>query len=438
MKEEEILYGKPSIRFYTLGCKLNFTETSSLRRELLQNHFQEAREGEKEQISIINTCSVTDVADKKANQLIRRISRENGESIIVVTGCYAQLKPEAIEKFPNVHLIIGNGKKQEIPSLVEKIVQLSNAERVQVGKREEMNDFMPSSSSDDRTRYFLKIQDGCDYFCTYCTIPFARGKSRNHDIQSTCEEALKVKDKGAKEIILTGVNIGDFGASTGETFFELIKALEHTLQDVRIRISSIEPNLLTDEIIDFVASSKCFMPHFHIPLQCGNDEVLRLMHRRYDTSLFSSRIERIKTLLPNAFIGVDVIVGMRGEKEEYFENSKHFLENLPISQLHVFPYSERPHTQALKIFPIVPEEEKHKRCTKLIHLSKEKLKQFYLSQKGTEQEVLFEQPKNEGKMQGFTPNYLHVEIHYREEWVNRVVKIHLTDFDEERMMYLSK
>lgn len=348
-----------------------------------------ARKGERADICIVNTCSVTEVADKKCRQAIHRLTKEHPGAFVVVTGCYAQLKPEQVADIEGVDLVLGAEQKGDLMKYLGNLEKHAHGEAITTATKD-IRTFSPSCSRGDRTRYFLKVQDGCDYFCSYCTIPFARGRSRNGRIADLVEQARQVAAEGGKEIVLTGVNIGDFGKSTGETFFELVKALDQVEGIERYRISSIEPNLLTDEIIAYVAQSRAFMPHFHIPLQSGCDEVLKLMRRRYDTSLFASKVHRIKELIPDAFIGVDVIVGTRGETPEYFEQAYSFIQGLDVTQLHVFSYSERPGTQALKIDYVVPAEEKHRRSQCLLSLSDEKTKAFYARHIGQEADVLME------------------------------------------------
>ena len=333
--------------YYTLGCKLNFAETSTLGKILEENGIRKVRSGEKADICVVNTCSVTELADKKCRQTIRKIARQHPGAFIVVTGCYAQLKPEEISHIPDVDLILGAEQKLDILQYLGDL-QKKQKGNIVTTPTKDIKKFSPSCSRGDRTRYFLKVQDGCDYFCTYCTIPFARGRSRSGTIEQLTEQAREVALSGGKEIVITGVNIGDFGKQTGETFLDLIESLDQIEGIEHYRISSIEPNLLTDDIISFVARSKRFAPHFHIPLQSGSDTVLKLMHRHYDTDLFARKIETIREKIPDAFIGVDLITGVRGETEELFEESRRFVESLDISQLHVFTYSERPGTQALK------------------------------------------------------------------------------------------
>lgn len=327
--------------YYTLGCKLNFAETSTLGKILEENGIRKVRPGEKADICVVNTCSVTELADKKCRQTIRKIARQHPGAFIVVTGCYAQLKPEEISHIPDVDLILGAEQKLDILQYLGDL-QKKQKGNIVTTPTKDIKKFSPSCSRGDRTRYFLKVQDGCDYFCTYCTIPFARGRSRSGTIEQLTEQAREVALSGGKEIVITGVNIGDFGKQTGETFLDLIESLDQVEGIEHYRISSIEPNLLTDDIISFVARSKRFAPHFHIPLQSGSDTVLKLMHRHYDTDLFARKIETIREKIPDAFIGVDLITGVRGETEELFEESRRFVESLDISQLHVFTYSERP------------------------------------------------------------------------------------------------
>lgn len=411
-----LLYNKKAA-FHTLGCKLNFAETSSLRDTLMKHGVCPANKGECADICIVNTCSVTDVADSKCRQAIHRFTREHPGAFVVVMGCYAQLKADDIAGFPGVDLVIGMEQKGEvIRYLIEGL-----AARMTLGSGEschravavptrKISTFVPSCSRGDRTRYFLKVQDGCNYYCTYCTIPIARGKSRNGTIKSLVKQAEAVAAEGGKEIVITGVNIGDFGRSTGETFFDLVQALDGVQGIERYRISSIEPNLLTDEIIDFCARSRAFMPHFHIPLQSGSDTVLRLMHRRYDTALFAEKIRKVHTAMPDAFIGVDVIVGTRGETEECFEEAYRFISGLNISQLHVFSYSERPGTKALEIPHIVSPQEKTERSRRLIALSEQKRQAFYARFIGQERPVLWEHAKLGHPLHGFTDNYIRVEL----------------------------
>lgn len=419
---DSTIFENKKIAFQTLGCKLNFAETSALGRQLKEIGFEKCKANEEADVVIINTCSVTDTADKKGRQMIHRMVKKYPKAYVVVTGCYAQLKPEEIANIEGVDLVLGANEKVVLTDFLNNIEKKQHGE-YHVVRTAQIRNFRPECSADDRTRHFLKVQDGCDYYCTYCTIPFARGRSRNASIAETIKVAEKAIADGAKEIVLTGVNTGDFGRSTDETFFELIQALDKLKGEVRYRISSIEPNLLTDEIIDFVASSRHFAPHFHIPLQSGSDELLKLMHRRYDTTLFATKIARIKEVMPNAFIGVDVMVGVRGETLELFEECKAFIESLPISQLHVFTYSERAGTKALGIEPIVPMNERRRRNEILQQVSDAKLKEFYDSQIGKEAIVLWEDSKKGDCMHGFTENYVKVESKYDKNKVNTFEKI---------------
>ncbi len=407
------------VAFCTLGCKLNFAETSYIGKMLIDNGFRKAKKSEKADVCIINTCTVTEVADRKCRQAISKMAKNNPNAFVIVIGCYAQLKPNDIAKIPGVNLVLGANEKFNILEHLEKIDGQSDC-KIFHTKIAEIKNFHPACSQEDRTRHFLKVQDGCDYFCTYCTIPFARGRNRNATIAETVCEAKKATTEGAKEIVITGVNIGAFGKTTGENFFSLIAELDKIDADVRFRISSIEPDLLTDEIIDFVAKSKHFAPHFHIPLQAGNDEVLKLMKRHYDRQLFAEKINRIKATMPDAFIGVDVIVGMRGETQERFDDSRSFIENLPISQLHVFSYSERPNTKALEITPKVSDKDKKLRSEILHELSEIKIKKFYESQKGKQVQVLWEATERNGKIFGFTENYIKVQTNFDKSKINTV------------------
>lgn len=413
-----MLQGK-KVAFYTLGCKLNFSETSTIGRAFKEMGFETVKHTEKADIYIINTCSVTDHADKKCRQAIKKVIKINSNAFIAVIGCYAQLKPEEIANIPGVDLVLGANEKFNIYKYIDHLEKKGTSE-LHPCEVQSVKDFHPSYSMGDRTRCFLKVQDGCNYYCTYCTIPYARGNSRNNSIKETVAQAEKVAAQGAKEIILTGVNIGDFGQSTDETLLGLIKELEKVKGISRFRISSIEPNLLTNEIIEFVAKSDKFVNHFHIPLQAGSNKVLKLMKRRYDRELFAQRIEKIKSLLPDAFIGVDVIAGSRGENEADFEEAYQFIQELPISQLHVFPYSERQGTKALEIKESVPVPERKRRAKMLQILSEKKLRAFYEEHIGKQEEVLFEAYNDKGKMYGFTKNYIKVEIPYKQNFSNEL------------------
>ena len=416
--------------YYTLGCKLNFSETSTIGQMLKEAGVRTARRGEKADICVVNTCSVTEVADKKCRQAIHRLVKNHPGAFVVVTGCYAQLKPEQVASIEGVDVVLGAEEKGRIMEFLGDLQKHDKGESV-TSEFKDIRSFAPSCSRGDRTRYFLKVQDGCDYFCSYCTIPFARGRSRNGKIEDIVAQARQAAAEGGKEIVIAGVNIGDFGKTTGESFFDLVKALDQVEGIERYRISSIEPNLLTDEIIEYVAQSRAFMPHFHIPLQSGCDEVLKLMRRRYDTALFAHKIQKIKEVMPHAFIGVDVIVGTRGETEEYFNQAYEFLKGLDVTQLHVFSYSERPGTQALKIDHVVSPDEKHRRSQLLLALSDEKTRAFYASHIGQEAVVLMEKSKVGTPMHGFTDNYLRVELPYDLSLDNQLVRVRMGDFNED-------
>ncbi len=415
--------------FYTLGCKLNFAESSALGRELIAAGHTKVRSGEQADLCILNTCSVTDTADHKGRQLIHRVRRQHPNARIIVTGCYAQLRSEEIAQMPEVDLVLGMNEKFDIPAFLGTQGRKDEGQRtkdsIHTSVIREVERFCGAVSWDDRTRCFLKVQDGCNYFCTYCTIPLARGKSRNGSIASLVEQARGAIAAGAKEIVLTGVNIGDFGRSTGEKFVDLLRAFDDIEGNVRYRISSCEPNLLSDEIIDFVAQSKHFAPHFHIPLQSGSDTVLGLMKRRYDTALFRERIEHIKRVMPHAFIGVDVMTGVRGETEELFEETVCFLESLSVSQLHVFTYSERANTKMLEIMPIVPQKERKRRSAILHQLSEEKMAAFYASQKGRPGTVLWESKREGEMMGGWTENYVRVTCPYDKAKINTFEEVEI-------------
>jgi threonylcarbamoyladenosine tRNA methylthiotransferase MtaB len=419
------------ITFHTLGCKLNFAETSAIGKQLLAEGYVKARAGEEADICIINTCSVTDTADHKCRQAINRLHRQHPDALMVVTGCYAQLKPAEIAKIDGVDIVLGANEKFGLTEFLKKYEKQQNS-LIKYSDIREVREFKPSCSHDDRTRFFLKVQDGCDYFCTYCTIPMARGRSRSASIGETVQMAKQAVAEGAKEIVLSGVNTGDFGKTTGESFFDLVKALDDLETEIRFRISSIEPNLLTDELIEYVAASRHFMPHFHIPLQSGSDEVLKLMKRRYDTALFARKIEKIKTTIPDAFIGVDVIVGVRGENNGLFEKAKHFIGSLDISQLHVFTYSERTGTKMLDIDFVVPQKERKRRSDVLHALSEEKTTLFYESQTGKTKHVLWENRHKGDKMTGFTDNYIRVVQDFNKEKINTIQAAVLGDWNEDK------
>ena len=418
--------------YYTLGCKLNFAETSAIGKLLTAQGVRRARKGEKADICIVNTCSVTELADKKCRQTIRKIGKLHPGAFVVATGCYAQLKPEEVSHIEGVDLVLGAEQKLDIIQYLDDLTKKTDGGLIVSSDSKDIRTFTPSCSEEGRTRHFLKVQDGCDYFCSYCTIPFARGRSRNGTIALLVAQAQEVAANGGKEIVLTGVNIGDFGKSTDETFIDLIKALDNVEGIERYRISSIEPNLITDEVIDFVAASKRFAPHFHIPLQSGSDAVLALMRRRYTTELFTHKITKIKAILPHAFIGVDVIVGTRGETDELFDEARQYIETLDITQLHVFSYSERPGTQALKIAHEVSPQAKHARSAQVLDISEQKLQAFYTSQIGTCKKVLFEDTPEGELMHGFTENYVKVELPYNAALLNQVCNVQLQAWNEER------
>ena len=427
--------------YYTLGCKLNFSETSTFGKLLQEMGVRTVEKGEQANICLINTCSVTEVADHKCRQAIHRMVRQHPGAFVVVTGCYAQLKAEKVAKIDGVDLVLGSDEKANL------IQFLSDAWTGGMGndqgqktpyyikKTKDIKSFAPSCSRGNRTRYFLKVQDGCDYFCTYCTIPYARGFSRNPTVASLVAQAEEAAREGGKEIVLTGVNIGDFGKATGEKFMDLVKALDGVEGISRYRISSLEPDLLSDELIAFCAESRAFMPHFHIPLQSGSDTVLKLMHRHYDTQLFADKIHRVKALMPDAFIGVDVMVGCRGETPECFEETFDFLSGLDVTQLHVFPYSERPGTSALKIPYTVSDQDKKLRSKRLLTLSDEKTEAFYRRYIGQEAEVLFEKAPRGRAMHGFTKNYIRVELPAKDAdpaLDNQLVKVRLGELTADK------
>lgn len=402
--------------YFTLGCKLNFAETSTVGQQLRKMGVSTAARGEVADICIINTCSVTEVADQKCRQAIHRLVKHHPGALVIVTGCYAQLKPQQVAAIEGVDLVLGAEEKGQMLEHIARRLEMMPEERALAAhehhtvRTADIRTFMPSCSCGDRTRYFLKVQDGCDYYCTYCTIPKARGRSRNGSIASLVEQAREAAAQGGREIVITGVNIGDFGRTTGESFLDLIKALDAVEGIERYRISSIEPNLLTEEVIDFCARSRAFMPHFHIPLQSGSDEVLRLMHRRYDTELFARRVAYVKSRMPDAFIGVDVIVGTRGETEELFAEALDFMKRIGVSEYHVFSYSERPGTMALRIPHSVSPQEKHERSRQVISLSEACLDVFYSRFTGQVRPVLLEHSRKPGVIHGFTDNYIRVEI----------------------------
>lgn len=445
MIDSSVFQGKKAA-YFTLGCKLNFSETSTFGRLLQDMGVSTAEEGDKADICLINTCSVTEVADHKCRQAIHRMVRQHPGAFVVVTGCYAQLEAETISKIEGVDLVLGANEKANLIQYLsdawttaqsdsDDAVSDKSLHKHYSVKTKDIKTFAPSCSRGNRTRYFLKVQDGCDYFCTYCTIPFARGFSRNPSIASLVEQARQAAAEGGKEIVLTGVNIGDFGATTHESFVDLVKALDQVEEIKRYRISSLEPDLLSDELIEYCAHSRAFMPHFHIPLQSGSDAVLKLMHRRYDSALFAHKINLIKEYMPDAFIGVDVMVGTRGETPEFFEETYDFLNSLDVTHLHVFPYSERPGTAALRIPYVVSDKDKKLRSKRLIEMSDVKTQTFYAKYIGTEAEVLFEKATRGKAMHGFTKNYIRVElpaVQSSDELDNQLIRVRLGDFNHDK------
>ena len=432
MIDSSVFQGKKAV-YHTLGCKLNFSETSTFAKSLEEMGVVEAGKDEPADICLINTCSVTEVADHKCRQAIHKLVRQNPNAFVVVTGCYAQLETEKVSNIEGVNLVLGANEKA---NLIQFLSDAWGKEHQYHSVRtKEIKTFQPSCSRGNRTRYFLKVQDGCNYFCTYCTIPYARGFSRNPSISSLVEQATKAAGEGGKEIVLTGVNIGEFGENSDESFLDLVKALDNVRGIERFRISSLEPDLMGDDLIEYCADSRAFMPHFHIPLQSGSDKVLKLMHRRYDKDLFRRKVELIKKLMPDAFIGVDVMVGCRGEEPELFDECYDFLKSLDVTQLHVFPYSERPGTLALKIPYIVSDTEKKRRSKLLLDLSEEKRLAFYESHIGTLADVLFEKSNRGRAMHGFTRNYIRVELPAsiaRESYDNQIIKVRLKGFNHDK------
>ncbi|MCT4581649.1 MAG: tRNA (N(6)-L-threonylcarbamoyladenosine(37)-C(2))-methylthiotransferase MtaB [Flavobacteriales bacterium] len=419
--------------YYTLGCKLNFSETSTIARNLDEAGFAKVPFEDGANIYVINTCSVTEQADKKCRNIVRKALSYNPEAFVVVIGCYAQLKPSEIANIPGVDLVLGANEKFNV---TEHIKELKKHEETQIFNNEikETKIFYPGYSSGDRTRSFLKIQDGCNYFCSFCTIPLARGRSRNASIKETIEKAKELAQTNAKEVVLTGVNIGDFGYNTDENFLGLIKELDKIDGIEQYRISSIEPNLLSNEIIEFVAQSNKFVPHFHIPLQSGSDILLESMRRRYDTALYSSRIAKIKDLMPNASIGVDVIVGYPGETDEEFMKTYNFINELPVSYLHVFTYSERANTTALRIKESVPVNVRRDRNKMLRILSDKKKRAFYESNINQQETVVFEEAEDNGMMHGFTKNYVKIKTPYNSLMVNQIGHVKMIDLNPDGTM----
>jgi threonylcarbamoyladenosine tRNA methylthiotransferase MtaB len=416
------------VAFHTLGCKLNFSETSTIARHFRESGYARVEMEQNPDVLVINTCSVTDQADKKCRNIVSRAIRQNPGVYVAVIGCYAQLKPQEIASIDGVSLVLGANEKFNIVDYVEK-AESNSITQIQAGEIKDVKQFIPSYSQGDRTRTFLKVQDGCNYFCAFCTIPLARGRSRSATIDETILQAKKAIDDGAKEIVLTGVNIGDFGTPNGETFFDLVKQLDELPGIERYRISSIEPNLLTDEIIEFVSKSKKFMPHFHIPLQSGSDTILQAMRRRYRTDLYRNRIERIKQLMPDACIGVDVIVGFPGETEELFKETQLFLSEMPASYFHVFTYSERDNTTALRIAEVVPMETRFERNKILRIMSEKKKRAFYSEFLQKERKVLWESEKDEEMISGFTDNYIKVRIPWNDGLPNTITNVKISSID---------
>ena len=419
-----------TIAFHTLGCKLNFSETSTLARQFVEAGYSRVDMEANPDVLVINTCSVTEQADKKCRNLVSRAVRNNPGVYVAVVGCYAQLKPHEIAAIPGVDIVLGAGEKFNLPAHVEAKIKSGEAS-IHVGEIKEVKEFIPSFSAGDRTRTFLKVQDGCNYFCAFCTIPLARGRSRSAPLAETLAEAQKAIDSGAKEIVLTGVNIGDYGTHHQTSLLELVQRLDELSGVERFRISSIEPNLLSDEIIAFVASSKKFMPHFHIPLQSGSDDILRAMRRRYRTDLYRERITFIKSLMPHACIGVDVITGFPSESEAHFKQTHEFLQELPVSYLHVFTYSERDNTTALRIQDVVPMNDRNRRTNVLRMLSDKKKRAFYEAFSQTNHHVLWEGQEEDGRMFGFTENYLKVSRTFDANKVNSIESVGLGKLDSE-------
>lgn len=418
--------------FHTFGCKLNFAETSTVARVLADYGIMRCQRGDVPDIVVVNSCSVTELADKKCRQAIRSYARRYPNAAIVVTGCYAQLKSDEVAGLPSVAVVAGNDRKGELAEYISHWLKTHESLKM-VTPHKDIRNFTPSCSRGDRTRYFLKVQDGCDYYCSYCTIPMARGRSRSGTIDQLVAQAAQAAAEGGKEIVITGVNIGDFGKGRSDVFFDLIRALDQVEGVERYRISSIEPDLLTDEMIEWVAQSRSFMPHFHIPLQSGSDAVLELMRRHYRTDLFRHKVEMIREAMPHAFIGVDLIVGARGETIERYEESRRFVESLDISRLHVFPYSERPGTRALGIDHVVDQHDKHVRSREMINISERKLDEFANRFTGTVRPVLIEHREKGKMMSGFTDNYLRVEIDANNALANKVVPVRLVEWQGEVM-----
>lgn len=429
---DHTIFSSHKALFHTFGCKLNFAETSTVARTLAEHGIMRCQRGDMPDIVVINTCSVTELADKKCRQTIRSYARRYPDAAIVVTGCYAQLKSSEVAALPSVAVVAGNDRKGELAAYIEQWLA-TRSPATMVTPHKDIRTFTPSCSRGDRTRYFLKVQDGCDYFCSYCTIPMARGRSRSDTIDNLVKQSYQAAKEGGKEIVITGVNIGDFGKGRSDTFFDLIRALDQVDGIERYRISSIEPDLLTDEMIEWVAQSRAFMPHFHIPLQSGSDTILELMRRHYRTDLFRHKVEAIREAMPHAFIGVDLIVGARGETADLYKQSHDFVESLDISRLHVFPYSERPGTRALNIDHIVDQHDKHLRTREMIAISERKLDAFASQFVGDVRPVLVEHRDKDGMMSGFTDNYIRVQIPADSSLANTVVPVRLTLWQGELM-----
>lgn len=424
------IFSDKTVYYHSFGCKLNFAETSTVGVAFAEAGIRTVGKGEKPDIVVINTCSVTEVADRKCRQAIHSLHKRYPDAAIIVTGCYAQLKSEEVSAIPGVAVVAGQDKKDRLLELLGDWME-SKQTQVQVRESKDIDNFIPSCARGDRTRCFLKVQDGCDYWCSYCTIPKARGRSRSGTIAQMVEQATQAAAEGAREVVITGVNIGDFGRRNGEEFADLVRALDGVEGIDRYRISSIEPNLLTDEIIDYCAQSRSFMPHFHVPLQCGSDQVLKLMRRRYDTDLFRHKMEKIRQVMPDAFIGVDLIVGARGETDELFRESYEFCKSLDISRLHVFVYSERPGTRALELGGKVPPMVKKERSAQMLALSDDKLREFSQRFIGTVRPVLLEHTKEGMPMSGFTDNYLKVEVDAPAHLDNTIVNVRLDKLSDD-------
>ncbi len=433
------MINEKKVAFYTLGCKLNFSETSTIARGLQNEGFKRVEFNEKADVYVINTCSVTDNADKRFKTIVKSALKQNNKAFLIAIGCYAQLKPEELANVDGVDLVLGATEKFKVTDYLNDLTKYDIGE-VHSCEINEANFYVGSYSIGDRTRAFLKVQDGCDYKCTYCTIPLARGISRSDTLKNVLDNAKKISSKGIKEIVLTGVNIGDYGKGEfgnknhDHTFLDLIQNLDKVDGIERLRISSIEPNLLKKEIIEFVADSKCFVPHFHIPLQSGNDDLLRLMKRRYQKEIYIDRVKTIKNMMPNACIGVDVIVGFPGETDQIFLETYNFLNELDISYLHVFTYSERPNTEAIKMDGVVAQKTRNKRSKMLRGLSVKKRRAFYESQLGNELSVLFEGENKDGFMYGFTENYVKVKTLWSPELVNTIHQIKLENIDQDGLV----